>query len=163
MGHKVYLAGPITGLTYDGSQGWRDQFTRSVSAEIECYSPLRGKEYLRKYGNLEGSYEEFPLSTARGITSRDRFDCTGAELVVFNLLGAKTVSIGTVIEMGWADGNRIPTIVIMEPKGNPHEHPMVSEITNFRVTTVEDAIKLTEIILLPKRVSIDQTRTLQFA
>ena len=148
---KVYLAGPISGLTYDGAQEWREEFRQKIDQRIQCYSPLRGKEYLTMRGKLEGSYDEFPLSTDQGITTRDRFDCMGSDLVVFNLLGAKErVSIGTMIELGWADASRNPAILIMEKKGNVHDHPMVRQITHFRVDNVNDAIKLAEIILLAK-------------
>lgn len=144
---KVYLAGPISGLTYDSAQDWRDEFSAMVDrSKIECFSPLRGKQYLRNRGPLEGSYSESPLSTDMGITTRDRFDCMGADLVVFNLLGAERISVGTMIELGWADAARRPAILIMED-GNPHDHPMVRMTTQFRVANLQDAAKLVNIIL----------------
>ena len=148
---KIYLAGPISGLTYEGAQDWRDYFTNTIDPQIACFSPLRGKEYLKMRGPLEGSYAEFPLSTDRGITSRDRNDCMGADLVVFNMLGAKRVSIGTMVEFGWADAARVPSVLIMEKEGNVHEYPMVREIASFRVDNLKDAIAISEIVLLHKR------------
>ena len=71
---KVYLAGAISGLSYGEGQGWREYVQSKIDPRIECYSPLRGKDYLEKYGRLEGEYNEFPLSTGKGITTRDRFD-----------------------------------------------------------------------------------------
>lgn len=149
MSHKVYLAGPISGLTYEGAQEWREEFRTKIHPSIECYSPLRGKEYLTMRGPLEGSYDEFPLSSDRGITERDRFDCTGSELVVCYLLGATRISIGTMIELGWADANRIPVVLVMEKQGNLHDHPMVRQTSSFRVDNVEDARRIAEIVLLP--------------
>lgn len=146
---KIYLAGPISGLTYEGAEEWRDEFRRLIDPRIETFSPLRGKEYLTMRGPLEGSYNEFPLSTDQGITARDRYDCMGADLVVFNLLGATRVSIGTMIEFGWCDAARNPAIVIMEKSGNIHDYPMVRQIGQFRVDNVKDAISLAEVILLP--------------
>jgi len=148
---KVYLAGPIHGLTYDGAQEWRTQFSQAIDERIECFSPMRGKEYLTMRGKLEGSYEEFPLSTAQAITTRDRYDCMGADLVVFNMLGAEKVSIGTMIELGWADAVRRPGILIMEKTGNIHDHPMVRKTTQFRVDNIKDAVAIAEVILLGKR------------
>lgn len=148
---KVYLAGPIYGLTYEGAQDWRNEFSNKIDPQIACYSPLRGKDYLTMRGPLEGSYEEFPLSTDQGITARDRFDCMGSDLVIFNLLGAQRISIGTMIELGWADAARNPAILIMEKTGNPHEHPMLRQTTQFRVDNLKDAIAIAEIILLPQR------------
>lgn len=151
MKPKIYLAGPISGLTYDGAQDWRTYFTNKIDQRIECFSPLRGKDYLKIRGPLEGSYEEFPLSTDRGITVRDRADCMGADLVIFNMLGAQRVSIGTMVEFGWADAARVPSILVMEKEGNVHEYPMVREIAGFRLTNLDDAIAIAEIILLHKR------------
>ena len=148
---KIYLAGPISGLTYDGAQDWRNEFTNTIDPQIACYSPLRGKDYLKMRGPLEGSYDEFPLSTDQGLTARDRFDCMGSDLVVFNLLGAQRIIIGTMIELGWADAARNPSILIMEKNGNPHEHPMVRQTTQFRVDNLKDAISIAEIVLLHKR------------
>lgn len=150
---KIYLAGPISGLTYEGAQDWRNYFSSKIDPRIACYSPLRGKDYLKMRGPLEGSYDEWPLSTDQGITTRDRYDCMGADLVLFNLLGCTgpnaRISVGTMIELGWADAARNPAIVVMEKTGNVHEHPMLRQTTQFRVDNLEDAIKLAEIILLP--------------
>jgi len=74
----------------------------------------------------------------------------GADLVVFNMLGAQRVSIGTMVEFGWADAARVPSILVMEKQGNIHEYPMVREIASFRVTNLEDAIAIAEVVLLPK-------------
>jgi len=54
---KIYLAGPISGLTFEGAQDWRNYFTSKISPEIDCFSPLRGKDYLKIRGPLEGSYD----------------------------------------------------------------------------------------------------------
>lgn len=149
---KIYLAGPISGLTYDGAQEWRDIFRKEVDPRIEAFSPLRGKDYLAMRGPLEGSYAEFPLSTDQGITARDRYDCMGSDLVVFNLLGATRVSIGTMIEFGWCDAARNPAILIMEKEGNVHDYPMIRQIAQFRVDNLRDAINIANIILLPGEV-----------
>src|SRR5271154_64315 len=145
---KIYLAGQISGLTYSDAEDWRNQFSQMLDPRIEAFSPLRGKDYLTMRGPLEGSYDEFPLSTDQGITTRDRYDCMGADLVVFNLLGATRVSLGTMIELGWADAARRPAILVMEKTGNLHEHPMVRQTTQFRVDNLKDAAAIANIILL---------------
>jgi nucleoside 2-deoxyribosyltransferase len=147
MRKRIYLAGPISGLTYDGAQDWRTKFSADIDERIECFSPLRGKEFLRSKGVLEGSYPHM-LATDAAITGRDRNDCTRADLVLFYLLGAERVSIGTMIELGWADANRIPAVLVMEKEGNPHEHPMVRGTTSFRVDNLQDALRVSELILL---------------
>jgi nucleoside 2-deoxyribosyltransferase len=73
-------------------------------------------------------------------------DCTRSNLVLMNLLGADRVSVGTMIEVGWADAARNPIIVAMEP-GNVHEHPMVSDCAGYIVPTLDEAINLAVSIL----------------
>jgi nucleoside 2-deoxyribosyltransferase len=150
----VYLAGPITGLTYDGASDWRDYAKKRFDAlGIEAFSPMRAKHYLKDVGVLQGSGQNYkglsPLSENKGITTRDRMDCTRRDLVLANLLGAKKVSAGTCIEFGWADAARRPVVLVMEKEGNPHEHGMVLEIGGYRVEDLDQAIDLTASILLP--------------
>jgi hypothetical protein len=149
--YHVYLAGPISGLTFDQAQSWRDIAKAKLerSGRIKTLSPLRGKEYLRDHGKLEGSYNESPLSTDQGLTARDRFDCTRSDVVIFNMHGCgPRVSIGTCFEFAWHDLTRNIGILVMEPEGNVHDYPMVRETCKFRVDSLGDALKLTEAILL---------------
>ena len=146
----VYLSGPITGLTYDQGQGWREHVTAKLATYgISGVSPLRAKEYLKQAGELQGSYEMHPLSTMAGIVTRDRWDCQRSAVAIVNVLEARQVSVGTVIELGWLDAHRIPIVLAMEPSGNVHEHSMVRGIAGFHVYTLEDAIQVTVGILRP--------------
>lgn len=129
---QVYLAGPISGLTYGGATDWRKQAVDVLAeAGIEGLDPMRGKDYLADVGVLEGSYEDWPLSTSQGITARDRFDATRCDLLLVNLLGATRVSIGSMLEIAWADSRRTPIVLVMEKEGNPHDHPMIRECAGF--------------------------------
>jgi nucleoside 2-deoxyribosyltransferase len=138
----VYLAGPITGLTYDQGQDWREYVAQALPKEFQAISPLRAKDVrLARVGIIEDTYEDDPLTTAKGITTRDRMDCTRSDLIIMNLLGATRVSIGTMIEIGWANANNIPIILIME-KGNLHNHAMVRECAGWTVDNLEHAITI---------------------
>lgn len=154
MTHTIYLAGPITGLTYDGAEDWRAYARIELArAGIRALSPLRGKEYLRSIpGNLTADCAGYDvlscLSSPRGIMTRDRFDATRCDVLIVNLLGAKAVSIGTVMEIAWADSVRTPVVVVMEPSGNPHEHAMITEAIGFRVTTLDEALHVAKAILI---------------
>jgi nucleoside 2-deoxyribosyltransferase len=148
----VYLAGPITGLNYKGASDWRDAATASLLLDgIKGLSPMRCKAYLASLGTISGTGEEYahlgPLSTSRGVMTRDRFDATRCDVLLVNLLGATAVSTGTVMEIAWADLKRTPIVVAMEPKGNPHEHMMVNEAIGFRAETLFGAIDLVKAIL----------------
>lgn len=149
----VYLAGPITGLSYDEGQDWRDFACTELSKSgVHGLSPLRSKDYLRSInGPLSGTGEEYAhmgvLSTPRGVMTRDRFDATRCDVLLVNLLGSQRVSIGTVMEIAWADLKRTPIVVAIEPEGNPHEHMMINEAIGFRVPSLGEAVHVTRAIL----------------
>lgn len=156
--YSVYLAGPISGLDFEDGSNWRQEAMNFLRAHnIDAFSPLRRKDYLKELGSLTGSYEDWPLSTQRGIYTRDRFDCHRVDLVLANLLtcycgkddaGNTKVSIGTVMEIAWAAQNNTPTVLIMD-KGNVHHHPMLEEACPFIVETLDDALRIVEAILIP--------------
>jgi len=117
---------------------------RFAEQAIEARSPLRGKGYLKSEGILgSDDYGHIhPLSSDKGIVSRDRNDTITASLIFANLLGAERISGGTCIELGWADMARVPTIVIMEPEGNPHDAHMVRGVSGYVMHTLDAAFDL---------------------
>jgi nucleoside 2-deoxyribosyltransferase len=145
----VYLSGPITGLTYKDGNDWRVLAHALLNgADTNVLSPLRGNSYLPQDSPLDkSSYEEYPLSTGKGITTRDRFDTMRCDVMLVNLLGAQRVSIGTMIELGWADAARVPIVLVMEKEGNPHDHAMVQQIVGYRVDTLEEGLWLVNALL----------------
>jgi nucleoside 2-deoxyribosyltransferase len=153
---KVYLAGPISGLSYDDSEDWRIN-AKSMLKEfgIDGYSPLRRKDFLKSREVLgasdviEGSYDVHPLSTARGIFTRDRNDVKTSDAILINFLGADRVSIGTVMEAAFAFDDRIPVIAISEPDNIHWKHPFIQEAIGYRVDTLEEGIDVVASILLP--------------
>jgi hypothetical protein len=147
---RVYLAGPITGLSFEGCTDWREYAIKELAtAGITGLSPMRSKDYLKSENIVGDSYEDTVLSCSRGITTRDRWDTTRCDLILVNFLGAEKVSIGTVMEIAWADLVRTPSIIVMEPEGNAHDHAMIRECTGFRVETLEAGLEVAKAILLP--------------
>ncbi len=147
MNPLVYLAGPITGCTYEGAADWREQVKEALKDKpVTALNPLRGKFFLKGEESIGNDYAEL-LGCSRGIMTRDHWDATRCTVLLVNFLGAQRVSIGTVMEIAWAWENRIPVIVIMEPKGNPHEHAMIREATGFRVETLEQALGVVKSLL----------------
>jgi nucleoside 2-deoxyribosyltransferase len=145
---KVYLAGAITGLSWAEATEWRITVTEALKPfGVQCYSPLRFKTYLTNMNQLSDNYPDFGLSTPRGIMTRDRWDATRCDVCFVNLLGTKKVSIGTVMEIAWADAKRIPVVLVME-KDNPHQHSMITEAVGFVCETLEEGINITKALLL---------------
>ncbi|MGX9944839.1 nucleoside 2-deoxyribosyltransferase [Bradyrhizobium denitrificans] len=145
----VYLAGPISGLNYEGATDWRE-FAKGELKQfgIKALSPLRNQEHLKSVATFTNAAAETerllsPMSTPRGLTVRDRWDAMRCDVLLVNLCGATKVSIGTVMEIAWADSKGIPIVVAMEDEGNPHEHAMINETIGFRVPTIWDAIDVT--------------------
>jgi nucleoside 2-deoxyribosyltransferase len=148
----VYLAGPITGLDYAGATDWRFEAKSVLEAVgIKALSPMRGKEYLAHVKEFPADGDAYKslgiLSSNRGIITRDRFDATRCDVLLVNVLGAKKVSIGTVMEIAWADAHRIPIVCCIESEGNPHEHGMVTEVIGYRVETLDAALHVIKAML----------------
>lgn len=138
---KVYLAGPITGLNYKGATDWREEAkTRLNDVGIAGFSPMRAKEHLKNRKVLVASgYLDSAISNPKAIVCRDHNDVYTSDAILVNLLGAERVSIGTAMEIAWAHAYRKPIVLVMEKKGNLHEHGMLTEVCGYRVTNLDDA------------------------
>ena len=148
---KVYLAGPIRGLTYKECTSWRDYAIKELAKYgIIGVSPLRCKENLDNGEIILEQQKGMPLTSERGVITRDRWDVVqNCDIFLANLLGAKEVSIGTMIEYAWADIARKPIITVIEPQGNVHDHLMIREMTGFRVGRLEEGLYIARTILNP--------------
>lgn len=147
----LYLAGPIAGCTYGECTDWRKYAAAKLPPHIHALSPMRGKEFIAKKEKtkvLGREYAESPLCLVPGVTCRDRNDVFRADAALVNLLGAKKVSIGTMIELGWADAYRRPIILVME-QGNVHENLLVRGVAGFVVDNLDEAIAVAISVLSP--------------
>lgn len=148
---KIYLAGPISGCDWSGAMGWRKQAELLLEQHgLVGYSPLRLKDFLAgsndlSYNNVDHTH---PLTTSRGIMTRDFNDCITASALLVNFTGVSKLSAGTAMEMAWAYDRHIPVVVVCE-EDNPHlQHPMIREAIDFHVTTLEAGVELVRTIIL---------------
>jgi len=153
MQPTVYLAGPISGLSFKGCTDWREYAKRELAMHgIKGWSPMRAKEYLASLPSISGHGNEYahmgPFATSRGVMTRDRFDCTRCDVVLVNFVGATQVSIGTVMEIAWADLTRTPIVMAVDDEHDVHNHMMISEAIGFRVPTLDEAIRIAASILV---------------
>lgn len=149
MSKLVYLAGPITGCTYEGCTNWRE-YARKELAEfhIEGVSPMRYKEYLKHMTErILDRYDETVLSSAKGITHRDKWDVCRCDVILVNLLGAERVSIGTMLEVGMATARDKPIVLCIE-EGNIHHHSMLETFSGWVVPDFDDGIEIVKALLL---------------
>lgn len=130
---KVYLAGPITEARQD-RKDWRENTALQLSLDkIESLLPRPLHRYREQYGIG-------PEDASTVLTVRDHKFCTESDVVLANFEGSVKPSIGTCIELGWAS-QAGTTIVAVIPEGNVHEHPMVLNVSNFRVHTLDEGIR----------------------
>lgn len=149
---RVYLAGPIAGLTYEqAAMGWRKQVHDELEPfDIECYSPMRGKGFLKWHGTLTTQgIDVDPRSSGKGIIGRDMHDVRSCNLMLVNLLDAPSRSIGTMVEYGWASAWGKPIVTIKKPSGCHHDHVFVDELSTYQIDNVDAAIELVKHLLLP--------------
>lgn len=152
----IYLSGPIAGLSYeDARNGWRPKFEALMTGSpIVCLSPMRGKDGLRGVSLLgkptDGvSFGEDVIMSNKGILTRDFNDVKMCDAMIVNVLGAKVVSIGTCVEVGWADAMRKPIVVVIEKEGNPHDHIFITQTAGYRMESLEDAARVLRFLLTP--------------
>jgi len=151
--HKVYLAGPIRGLNFEGATNWRDKAVDELEKHgITGYSPLRAKKHLLEHLDVldeRRNKVDHPIVSPQGVVGRDRFDVQTCDLMLVNLLDAMSVSIGTMFELAWADAWRKPVILVMENDGsNVHEHFFIRQTAMYAVEDLDEAIQLVAAVLL---------------
>jgi len=144
---SVYLAGPISGLTWEQATLWRRKATeRLADVGITAFSPLRHKLYLSEETSLGDTYPNYPLSTQRGIVCRDYRDVRETDCLIANFKDATKVSSGTVMEIAWAYAHRKPVICILDTW---HAHAMIRECVDYFAQDIDEAIHFARSILCP--------------
>jgi hypothetical protein len=106
MRKRIYLGGPIAGLTWDEAVSWRDYAAEELDP-LWGLSPLRIEGGLVPFGEGPGTMpfvERF---------NRDYSDIQTCEGIIFNMLNAKQKSIGTTCEIAWSYSLLKPTALVM--------------------------------------------------
>lgn len=144
MNRTVYLAGPMTGLTYKQALEWRRKASELLQEHgYKTLSPMRG--HMKGPGAVIDGLEEAETSvglTAKALKNRDKIDVKrSAALLVY--FGGKegSPSLGTAIEFGWADDEDIPIIVIGHPENPNIRHFLMQELITIVVPTLEDGVE----------------------
>jgi nucleoside 2-deoxyribosyltransferase len=153
----LYLGGPITGIKYKKANQWRELVKSRLPKWIVCVSPMRHENPLArgKLGIIKNQSEEYVLKYQKRITSCCRNDIKRCDIIFLNLLGIKMVSIGTIIELGWADMLGKHIVVAMR-RHNIHHHVMTREIPDIVVDNLQEAIDM--IIKMAKRIQKQKQR-----
>ena len=131
----VYLAGTIKHTSYTGATHWRQNAARYLNElGIATLDPMRGKDFLKGL---------MPLGATFGETfdfERDRWDVQNCDVIFCNLMYTEQVSIGTVIEIAWADVFGKYIVVAMNDN-NIHQHGMLRQTASIVFNDFEEALR----------------------
>jgi nucleoside 2-deoxyribosyltransferase len=138
---SVYLAGPISFLSYEESTAWRrDARVRLLSLGISSLDPLRGKTFLahKEAGEIEKAAALTGL-TPNQIVTRDMNDIRKCNLVLANLSDVRkngTVMMGTPMEIFFASHDLGKPVIAV---ANDYTGPWLERFCIRIVPTLEQA------------------------
>ena len=144
----VYLSGPITACSYGEATDWRKYAADNFAEGIAPLSPLRAQVHLKDEESFSDHDESDVFRSKKGMTALDRTDVSRCDAVLVNLSGAKRVSIGTVMEIGWADAWDKPIVLVDEP-GSLHEHALISTVSEYVVGDLSTGVEVINALLTP--------------
>jgi nucleoside 2-deoxyribosyltransferase len=137
---KIYCCHPISGCSAaDVFKYYEDTSKMLDSYGYQVLTPMHGKGILRTEMAFKAVDYRNPVSTNHAIFNRDRWMVTQADVIYANLLGAKIVSIGTVMELAWASDKGKHVVLVMEEE-NIHRHAFVLEAATIIWTTEAEAL-----------------------
>lgn len=153
---KVYLSGPITGLTYkDARYGWRAEFEAMLEPGITVLSPMRHEGHLAEMKAVPIEPDNLPthlFSHPKMIVTKDFLDIDLCTIMVANFLEASKVSQGTLIELGYAFAKAKTIITVASgvdavSVDKLHNTPFLGVISSVVVPTLKDAAIITNSLL----------------
>lgn len=136
---KIYIAGPITGFSYEEVMGrfkLQSALLKQYGYDVLC--SMVGKNYLKDEHSLHGEGYSTPTSNSRAIKGRDMWMVRQCDLVLFDFSAGNVASIGSCFEMAWASmlGKHIIAVI---PEGNVHKHAFITECADVIFTNIESA------------------------
>ena len=136
---KIYLAGPITGKSFDEVMSrYKEKTSLLVDFGYEVLSPMTAKGGLKGVGEFISSGYASPVANDHSIFQRDQWMVSQADVVLADLSNAEKVSIGTMMELAWASYMNKHTILVMGID-NVHDHAFVKEAADVRFGNMEEA------------------------
>jgi nucleoside 2-deoxyribosyltransferase len=140
---SVYLAGPIT--LYNGlepKKSWRAAFQDVLEGEdgLKAVSP-EDFDVIPVITSDTDVQPQQILALQKAISAKARYDVLNTDLFLAHLMDNNGyVSIGTMIQLGWASLAGKPIVVVMElGEHNPHDHAMVRDLATYIAFDLEDA------------------------
>lgn len=138
----LYLAGPISGLTYEEAISDRHSWEAQHEFELVGFqgiSPLEGYEELAGKGELPVMFEELVEGSAEQAVHSDLRMIDASVAVFANYKREAGPSLGTASEIGYAYAKNKP-IVTLIPDGGPNVHPFILYLSTHVHRTWNDAM-----------------------
>ena len=136
---RIYLAGPMAGLTIEEATKWRNAFQVTMGRAFEFINPCRNKEDLIEFGPLgKDGHEDSFMGSDKVIFARDSHDVKTCDAVFAYFLNSPGVSVGTLMELGMAHAWGKPIISVVA-KGSPYDHLFVRQASLYITDNPEEA------------------------
>jgi len=127
MKKKIFLSGPMRGISRVDSLGWRLLAVKLLSNKFEVLHAMRGRE------------EKETFTDPKIAVARDLNDIKNSHLMLVNDTVTNCSMIGTSMEVFFAHERKIPIIIF----GNAHKGDYWLEYhIHIRVGTLEEACKI---------------------
>lgn len=133
---KVYLGGAFTQFTADQVVARQSEIEQCLEAHIQVLKPKHNKDYP----------PEIEAHLPAVLTERDFYLFQQADMIVLDLLDLQEISIGAMIEIGWASALRKPIIAIVEQE-NIYQSIVFAHLVTYKVTTRAEAIAVVNSVL----------------
>ena len=131
--YNVYLAGAISGISYDDATYWRNYLTDAVKhlSQMNILNPMEDKQQFKNESSISFLSD---LNRGLDIFGDDLVAVDISHMVVINLLG-DTVSRGTWFEYGYAYANNKPMIIITDDE--QAYHPFILGAKTKKLSLIE--------------------------
>lgn len=148
---QVYLAGPIGRGGSENNGPWREEVREVLEPkglivveplEASQYPPLEATQYTPEEATQYTLYDEHITgNVAKVLTQRDRRFSMESDFLLANFLGSTARSIGTCIELGWANASGTTIVTVME-EGDEHRHPIVESVSDYITDDLDRAMDI---------------------
>ena len=135
---KVYLAHPISSLSYDEVMSYYHHTQDLLSDYYEVLCPMVAKQYLKEEKELKPVGYVNPPSTGHAIVERDCWMVGNSDVVLVDLTGSQMTSIGCIMELAWAYLLHKHTIVVYQNEF--YNHAFIKEAADIVFSSLEEAV-----------------------
>jgi nucleoside 2-deoxyribosyltransferase len=138
---RVYLAGPISGLTYTQATEWRE-WAKTMLAEygMEGLSPFdQHNAPVDKDQPLDAWFEEQIGMDTLSVVQGDLNMVDKSTVLLMNLSDANRASLGSMAELGYAYAKGKYIVTVSDEVH--HNHPFVTHLSHTIVPTLPHAFR----------------------